>query len=610
MPQDDQPDLTLSRRTLLGLGAALGAGAALAPSAALAAPAGMSTAGPAGRGGTRAVSMAMHVHSCFSEGDASMQAQLAQATDLGVDVLWWTDHDFRLQAHGYRQAVRFEGLSEPEAGLSWEWVPASSGTVASTAADFVSEPHSPDEPGRALRLSATGPAEGWGTSTLEGKAWNTTYTTSLAATVLELDVLAEQLGADAELLVEIASSYRPATGGRPAGTYTLQYRVGPAAGWWTEGNGLLGVVAVAAPAGSWQRLRLDLERDVAALWPDIVAGDSGLCKLRVGVRSRRGVAASAVIDRLRFLRSRREGDESVALQGEMIAEYSRRYPAVRQYMGSELSLVRHVNAFGGDFRLPDYGDAPPRKNTSVAAAVAMVDFAHSFGALATFNHPLEEAPTGPELARVLIETSALGADMVEVGSKEDLDQSIYGFDAAARNAVFVTATGVNDDHAGRNWLGQKRRWMTSVWAPSVEQADLFAALRAGRAWFWDALLWPGTIEITARGNAAMGAAVVTPARQVPVRITATAPPAGGSLELVTGVVDHAGTADPAPSVTRTRLDPRGGGPIDVSVGLPDEHGRYLRVEVRDAAGALVGFSNPVWLLREEPPGGIPAERRA
>ena len=602
---DDQTDTTLSRRALLGLGAAIGAGVVLAPSGARA---GAPVAGPRG---TRAVSMAMHVHSCFSEGDASMQAQLHQATELGVDVVWWTDHDFRLQAHGYRQAVRFEGLSEPENGLSWTWAPRSAGALAATAATFVAEPHTPDEPGRALRLTATGTAASWGTYQLEGTAWNSTYTTSLAATVLELDVLPEQLGADAELVVEIASSYRPATGGRPAGNYTVQYRVGPAAGRWTEGAGqLLGVVAVEAPAGTWTRLRMDLEADVAALWPDLVAGDSGLYRLRVGVRSRNRQAASVVVDRLRFLRSRREGNEPVALQGEMIAEYARRYPAVRQYMGSELSLVRHVNAFGGDFQLPDYGDAPPRKVTSVAAAQAMVAFGHSFGGLVTFNHPLEEAPSGPELARLLIETSALGADMVEIGSKEDLDESIYGYDAACRNAVMVTGTGVSDDHVGRDWYGQNRRWITSVWAASTEQADLFAALRAGRAWFYDPQLWPGAIDISARGDLLMGGAVVTRAKQVPVRITADAPPPGGSLVLVTGVVDHAGTADPSPATTRTTLAPRGGGPVNVSVPLPDEHGRYIRVEVRSAAGALVGFSNPVWLLRAEPAGGIPAARRA
>jgi predicted metal-dependent phosphoesterase TrpH len=47
--------------------------------------------------------MAMHLHGSFSEGTASMDAHLKQAQRLGVDVLWWTDHDFRVAALGYRR---------------------------------------------------------------------------------------------------------------------------------------------------------------------------------------------------------------------------------------------------------------------------------------------------------------------------------------------------------------------------------------------------------------------------------------------------------------------------------------------------------------------------
>jgi len=60
------------------------------------------------------VGMAMHVHSSFSEGNASMLAQAYQAQLNDVDVLWWTDHDWRMTGHGYRQVVHFSGLTESE----------------------------------------------------------------------------------------------------------------------------------------------------------------------------------------------------------------------------------------------------------------------------------------------------------------------------------------------------------------------------------------------------------------------------------------------------------------------------------------------------------------
>jgi hypothetical protein len=38
--------------------------------------------------------------------------------------------------------------------------------------------------------------------------------------------------------------------------------------------------------------------------------------------------------------------------------------------------------------------------------------------------------------------------------------------------------------------------------------------------------------------------------------------------------------------------------------------RFVRTQVLDSSGAVIGLSNPVWLLRSTPPGGIPAPRRA
>ena len=141
----------VSRRTLLS-GAVGGAVAGVASSVVGAGAAGAS-------GGERPlipVSMAPHIHASFSEGVASFGAHLQQARQHGIDVIWWTDHDFRVAAHDHREAVRFEGPKELEGPLEWTWAPRPEGALAATAAEFVDEPHSPGEEGKALRLSATG----------------------------------------------------------------------------------------------------------------------------------------------------------------------------------------------------------------------------------------------------------------------------------------------------------------------------------------------------------------------------------------------------------------------------------------------------------------------
>lgn len=539
------------------------------------------------------VTMAMHLHGSFSEGTASMDSHLHQAQRLGVDVLWWTDHDFRIAALGYREAVGFNGQSEPENGLAWDWAPLTDGTLASARHEFITSPQSPDETGGSLRLQATGRDDAaWATYLLEGKAWNFTYSTSYADTVLELDVLPESLSADAELVVEVESSYRPATGNRPAGQYRLHYRVGARSGRWTEDFGRLGVVGVLAGQG-WQQLKMDLRSDHALLWPDTVAGDASLKSLRVGVRARHGATGQGVVDRLRFIRGRRSMEDGMALLRGAVRAYRARYPSLRQYAAAEISLVNHLNAFGGDGTLPTYDATQPIKDTTTSAQRKMIRALHSHGAVVSINHPRP----GLNLAHTLVTTRGLGADVIEIGTGVQVERLAESFDVAARNAIFLTANGVTDDHAGSDWLDPRRhRWITGVWATSGRSVDLCAALDSGRAWFYDPLRWSGELDLLVDGHVPMGGALLTSHRRVSLQVTATRMPRDGSLELVIGRCDRAGTSQLVPK-NRNVLVPassvvRGHWSGDVIRG----DGVYVRVMVRSANNAVVGFSNPVWVL--------------
>ena len=67
------------------------------------------------------------------------------------------------------------------------------------------------------------------------------------------------------------------------------------------------------------------------------------------------------------------------------------------------------------------------------------------------------------------------------------------------------------------------------------------------------------------------------------------------------------SVDLTPAVDRTRTPTAALSTSGRTVALTP--GSYLRAEVRSADGALVGFSNPVWVLGSEPATGIPANRR-
>jgi hypothetical protein len=161
----------VSRREFLYGAAALGAAAAamrlpsgFTPRLPLRSPARAVTAG-----GTSAYSMAMHIHSSFSEQNGSMDGHLYQAVQNAVDVCWWTDHDYLMDAINFQDVTHFTSFSEKGAagqGGAWTWTVVKSGpnTTASTGG-IVSTPCSPKDPvsGGALHLvaqsSSTSPAK-------------------------------------------------------------------------------------------------------------------------------------------------------------------------------------------------------------------------------------------------------------------------------------------------------------------------------------------------------------------------------------------------------------------------------------------------------------------
>jgi hypothetical protein len=536
-----------SRRTLLVAGA-------LAPAAALTgAVPGLEASGP------RAISMATHIHGPFSEGKASFEAHLAQARKNRVDVIWWTDHDFRIAAHDHRQAVHFTGAAEPDGIMAFGWTKNADG----------------------------GPGTLWYTA----KAWNDTYNACIADTTLSLDVRPEKGGT---LLLQVDLSHHPARKGRPAGVYVLRYRIGGTGSPKYKADGITGYVDVPAVADMWSTVTLWLTDDVRKLWPDLVAGDNALRNLKLGVTAKEKEKVSFVVDRLLFVRARRGGQAGEDLRAEVLSAYAKEYADVAQYRAYEVSLVRHLNWYGGDGTLPAF-PSPPVRDNDAGHTAAMVDTLHQHGGLVCWNHPLD-VEKKESLATLMRERRMLGTDLIEIGRK-DAEGLLWAFDVAARHALFCTAIGGSDDHDGIDWFAQEEPYLTYVWAGSTSRADLLAAMRKGAAWWVNAARYRGSLDLRLRGSSVMGAAIVS-GSAVKVDCSATALPSGAKLEIVTGKADRDGDT---PSVSVATAS---GSKKTVSV-KPDT---YVRTQVR-LAEKVIAASNPVWVLRQAPPGGIPADRR-
>jgi hypothetical protein len=578
------------------------------------------SAGPIGYGGATAYSMAMHIHSSFSEQSGSMDAQLFQAARNAVDVVWWTDHDHRMDGLGYASVMHFTGTSE----AGWNWVGKHSTGLKGSAAQFVSSPSSPNDPvaGGSMYLAAA--AKAGVSSAYAGLYANTkpagwNIRDNINGQSLSVDVLLNTGWARGYLELLISSSYHPA-----GGFYTLSYRMVPRSGPVTRAaSGSLGIITV--PVSSpWQTVTVTPEQDIAAIWPSVDPRDFALWDLQLNAVST-GDAVSGYFDYLRFSRTL-TGGELFAQQQDMMAALAASYPGVTQRQGLEVSReLPHLNWFGGsNLAVPTYaGVANNAKAYLGYVQKTIIPQIHQGGGLASYNHPYGYAD-GPaqsqsaqdallsQLAATLIANKVIGCDLLEVGYNlrqgVDLAHHIGLWDVLSRHALFVTGNGTSDDHFGQNWAGLQNNWVSAAWSASTGQADLLAALAAGRSWC-GAISYAGALDMLVDGSVPMGSVSVSGVSSRNLQLTATGLPSGGSAQLVQGTVDYAGSTPDtvvAASWTDTELA-AGGGQASTAADTTAES--FIRPQVLDAAGNVIATGNPVWLLHNTPPGGIPAPRQ-
>ena len=235
----------------LGSGVFTGSAAAATPATIRERPAGR----PAG----------MHVHGSWSEGMQSWQQACASAIAVGIDVLYFTDHNYRARATDYMT------------NLSGTWIPSTTGSLAAHAATLSST--------GSMRLMAkaarNSPAAQLMTIEQSNNAFNH-LRTGIGGQSMEVTFGNVAMGAKTMFEVVVSLSSRPATSGRKAGQYFLRYRFLP---------GVDQEVATATRAAGWsassicpaftavRSSRSPPRPTSAALWPDIHPKDNGFFSL-------------------------------------------------------------------------------------------------------------------------------------------------------------------------------------------------------------------------------------------------------------------------------------------------------------------------------------------
>jgi hypothetical protein len=577
----------------------------------------------------------LHLHGSFSEGVGSIEGHTRQAAELGVDVLWWSDHDYNVGSYRLVSTFGFEAEEEPiDAGEPWKLrlrredayrksVSPSELSSGKGQYEFTAERALEGE--RSLRVR-TQPRQGrFRSFLLEWAAKRGLHRRTVATGVrLELAVFPERLGPDARALVHLElSEHSPSFEQHALRYYLAAEGAAPPA---PHREGTTYFVPLEYEPGRWNEYSLDVSADCRRGFPEVPAGDDLIFRVAFGVESRSGAEASALFDRLRVT-SRRVGADGLAAQRELLAGLG---PATAtnptQLQGLELSYeAYHLNEFTVDTPLPDY-EAWARES-ELAGEDGRVDDMRAFrgyvtrravagaqerGGLASYNHMFgasfeaggEKQRDRAEVLAWLIEEQVFGADVLEVGYRErggaDLSDHLWVWDRLAEAGLRLVGTGVSDYHGGLGagaWRTMDNNFVSWIYAARPEKAELIEGLRAGRVFFGDIAHFDGRVDLTTARGFRMGDVVLTDREGISLSALVSGLTGGERVRIVGSQGVLAEDVASGPEHT-----------LSAELHTDARANEFARVEVHAEDGAALVFSNPIWFVRAGEEASAPLAR--
>lgn len=573
----------------------------------------------------------------MSEGDASFRGNVEAARRGGViDVIWFTDHDWRMAMHGYVSAFGFEeGIGPemkviprriikpgpPEEDVVAGWWPGGHGR-GTDPADLETSPRDlppglvdassvrvsePVHQGKgALRLQATAAGEttAFAAHSLQFKAFRYRAIRPLAAGVkvhLSIYPLTDP-GPDTRIRVRFVLSEQPPDR-RAELNYWLADDLPEDAG---QRLGLqIADHLVPFTPGEWNHLTFDLTADAIA--DDLGGIDNAMTDIRISVEARNGAQVAAVFDDLRIEHAR-SGEELMAVARELARDLSG--DGLTLYVGQEISYGAHLNALGPEVPLFDNQEFPRGLLGTETA-----DFIHRHGGIAILDHMygvgrVESGLTGnlPAERRMvertvgsLLAINAYGADAIEVGyplrGGMTLDHHLEAWDRIGQEGIVITGVGTADTHSNRRtWkTGRRNNWTTWIWAASPAMEDLMVGIREGACVFGDPSMWDGSMDLFTSDGHVMGDVVVATEDSREVTFVADGLAPGWEARLV-----HNGRVFESVPVD--------GDELKVTREIEITAASVVRFCVHNEAGEAVVCSNPIYFYSQPPQRLLPPVR--
>ena len=551
----------------------------------------------------------LHLHGSFSEGDGTMLGHTREAERLGVDVLWWTDHEHFYFDDGLPAVSGYDFESGALAESMDIWPPGESLVVGFT----LDEETIPTYTSTVSSSSSPDGSLGWGVSFPSGQSgvvrWTLTarpglnYRPLLSDVTLSFDLRSRWADSEgASLAVIVGLSNSPMDDAGVTVQNVLSFRVGGPAPATPDGIGDETVVITTEP-DEWQTYSVNVTELVKTLYPTLGA-DQKAEFVQVEVRTT-GAKASFALDNFSWTTAHR-GQDLLSLQ----RQYLDTLPYdVDHHVGHEMAMfdAYHVNVYGEGMPIYPYTQDAARDWAKAVGALNEV------GALTSWNHMFgwevdgatdeERAAAVESIATELVATEVYGCDLIEIGYRVRwglLEDFLTVWDRLSLAGVLVTAVGVSDLHNERSWSSDRNNFVTWVLSPSTLEPDLMADLERGLVFFGDPTHFENT-EVTAmlmapESRATMGQVVVGATGPETLWFTMSPSKPGYEARLIVdGEVAETWTlGEGQKMLIETEVDP-----ATIS---------FARMELVSPAGEAVLFTNPIWFWPAEDEALVPDER--
>jgi hypothetical protein len=554
-------------------------------------------------------SVQLHLHGSFSEGDGTMLGHTRQAEGLGIDVLWWTDHEHFYFDDGMPEVSGYDFESGALAKSIDIWPPGETLVVGFS----LDEETIPSYTSTVSTDNSADGSYGWGIAFPGGQtgvvSWTLiarpglNYRPLLSDVTLSFDLRSRWEDTEgASLAIVLGLSNSPTDDQGVTVGNVLSFRVGGPAPNAADGVGDEAVV-IQTVANEWQTYSVNVTDLVKTLYPELGA-DQRAEFVRVEARTS-GAKAAFSLDNFSWTTKHR-GQDLMSLQREYLSTLP--YD-VEHHVGHEMAMfdAYHVNVYGEGAPIYPYPQDAVRDWAKAVGALrevgALTSWNHMFGWEVNTATDEERAAAVESVSTELIATEVYGCDLIEIGYRVRwglLTDFLTVWDRLSLAGVLITAVGVSDLHNERAWTSDRNNFVTWVLSPSTLEPDLMADLERGLAIFGDPTHFENTevsaILMAPESRATMGQVVVGATEPETLWFTMSPSKPGYQARLIVdGQVAETWTlGEGERAFIETEVDP-----TTLS---------FVRMEILDPTGEGVLFTNPIWFWSAEDAALVPDER--